>query len=116
MVYILSILLFILDKINSYMDQTKTKCQTYIAYRVFLVCQGEGTQEQNKKQRNKQAQHFELTLLLVLLSFSVGNGEFHLDGKDGSFIFLTAKNGEIIKILIFVILMIILMQTLVELS
>ena len=55
MVYILSILLFILDKINSYKDQTKKKCQTYIAYRVFLACQGEGTQDQNKKQRNKQA-------------------------------------------------------------
>ena len=61
MVYILSILLLILDKINSYKDQTKKNCQTYIAYRVFLAC--EGTQDQNKKQGNKQAQHFELTLL-----------------------------------------------------
>ena len=85
-----------------------------IAYRVFLAC--EGTQDQNKKQGNKQAQHFELTLLSVLLSFSVGNGEFHNDGKDVSFIFLTSKNDEIIRILIFVILMIILMQTLAELS
>ena len=59
----------------------------YIAYRVFLAC--EGTQNQNKKQGNKQAQHFELTLLSVLLLFSVGNGEFHNDGKDVSFIFLT---------------------------
>ena len=53
MVYILSILLLILDKINSYKDQTKKNCQTYIAYRVFLAC--EGTQDQNKKQENKQA-------------------------------------------------------------
>ena len=66
-----------------------------IAYRVFLAC--EGTQDQNKKQGNKQAQHFELTLLSVLLSFSVGNGEFYFDGKDGFFIFLTSKNGEILK-------------------
>ena len=85
--YILSILLFISDKVNSYKNRTKKKCQTYIAYRVFLAC--EGTKNQNKKQRNKQAQHFELTLLSVLLSFSVGNGEFHNDGKDVSFIFLT---------------------------
>ena len=85
-----------------------------IAYRVFLAC--EGTQDQNKKQQNKQARHFELTLLLVLLSFPVGTGEFHNDGKDVSFIFLTWKNGDTIEILIFVLLMIILMQTLVELS
>ena len=85
-----------------------------IAYRVFLAC--EGTQDQNKKQRNKQAQHFELTLLSVFLSFSVGNGEFHNDGKDVSFIFLTWKNSDNIKILKFVLRMIILMQTLVELS
>ena len=58
-----------------------------LAYRVFRAC--EGTQDQNKKQRNKQARHFELTLLLVLLSFSVGTGEFLNDGKDVSFIFLT---------------------------
>ena len=58
-----------------------------LAYRVFLAC--EGTQDQNKKQRNKQAQHFEPTLLLVLLSFSVWTGEFHDDGRDVSFIFLT---------------------------
>ena len=74
------------------------------------------TQDQNKKQWNKQAQRFEFTLLSLLFSFSVGNGEFHFDGKDGSFIFLTWKNGDTIKILIFVWRMIILMQTLVELS
>ena len=52
----------------------------------------------------------------MFLSLLVGNGEFHNDGKDVFFIFLTSKNDEIIKILIFVILMIILMQTLAELS
>ena len=74
------------------------------------------TRDEVEGLQNCKLQHFEFTLLSVLLSFSVGNGEFHFDGKDGSFIFLTSKNGEIIKILIFVILMIILMQTLVELS
>ena len=79
MVYILLILLFI----SLILLRTKLKkYQTYIAYRVFLAC--EGTQDQNK-----QAQHFELTLLSVLISFSVGTGEFYNDGKDVSFIFLT---------------------------
>ena len=48
--------------------------------------------------------------------FQLEIGEFHNDGKDVSFIFLTLKNGETIKILIFVLRMIILMQTLVKLS
>ena len=61
------------------------------------------TQDQNKKQGNKQAQHFELTLLSVLLSFSVGTGEFLNDGEDVSFIFLTWKNYETIKILIYAV-------------
>ena len=61
MVYIFLILLFKSDKLNSYKGRAKKKYQTYIAYRVFLAC--EGTQDQNKKQGNKQAQHFELTLL-----------------------------------------------------
>ena len=86
MVYILLILLLYQTKLILSRNKLK-KHQTHIAYRVFLAC--EGTQDQNKKQRNKQAQHFELTLLSVLLLFSVGNGEFHNDGKDVSFIFLT---------------------------
>ena len=87
MVYILLILLFISDKINSFKDRTKKIAKLTLLTRVFLAC--EGTQDQNKKQGNKQAQHFELTLLSELLSFSVGTGEFLNDGKDVSFIFLT---------------------------
>ena len=80
MVYMLLILLLYQTKLI--LSRTKLKkYQTHIAYRVFLAC--EGTQDQNKKQGNKQAQHFELTLL------SVVKGEFHNDGKDVSFSFLT---------------------------
>ena len=39
----------------------------------------------------------------MLLSSLVGNGEFHDDEKDDSFIFLTRKNGETIKMLIYVV-------------
>ena len=98
MVNVLSILLFILNKINSYEDQTKKKkCETYIATEFFWFAK---VKERKIRTRNNGINKRNILSSLFFqcfFRFQLEMASFILMGKMVFFIFLTSKNGEILK-------------------
>ena len=88
MVYILLILLFISDKINSFKDQTNKNVKLTLLTEFFWLAKERKIRTRNKgiNKRNILSSLF----FKCLFRFQyVGNGEFHNDGKYSFFILLT---------------------------